>query len=229
MHRLARSAAPLLVLLATALPVGLSGQGFEGRVTLEISGGSGQPANEAVVLVKGTKTRIEMAAPGMQGVEVYMIIDDESGSVISVMPAQRMYVTMDPRQAAGRSSDGAKAPKITRTGRTEKVAGVSCEHVLVDDGGEEQMDVCGATGMGFFGLRGKHGPMGGGAALAPGYAELTREFKEGFFPLTVDRIRGGSQERMVTVKSIERKSLDQALFEPPAGFRRMDMPQGPPR
>jgi hypothetical protein len=228
MPRHATSATPLLVLLATALPAGLSGQGFEGRVTLEISGGAGRPANDAVVLVKGTKTRLEMAAPGMPGMEVYMIMDEESGTVISVMPSQRMYVTMDALKAAGRSSEGSKAPKITRTGRTEKIAGISCEHVLLDEGGGEQMDVCGASGMGFFGMRGKHGPMGGGAALPPGYAELAREFKDGFFPLTVDRVRGGSRERMVTVKSIERKPLDQALFEPPTGFRRMDMPQGPP-
>jgi hypothetical protein len=220
----------LVVLLAATLPVGLAGQGFEGRVTLEISGGSGRPAQPAVALVKGTMTRFEMSAPGMPGMEMYMILDQASGTVISVMPAQRMYITMDPRTGAGRSPEHTKVPKVVRTGRKATVAGFTCEHVVLDDGGSDKMDVCGATGMGFPGLGGGPGLLGGGGTtFPPGYAEVLKQFKDGFFPLTVDRIRGDSRERLVTVKSIERKALDGGLFEPPAGFQRMEMPQALPR
>ena len=209
--------------LTLVLPGALLAQGFEGRITAEMSGMPNQAGSEVVILTKGGKSRMDMS---MQGMDVYMIIDGASGTMTSVIPAQRMFMKMNLNEAA-QSMGGARnqtPPKITRTGKHESIAGKDCEHILMTTQRGE-MDMCVAKGMGFFTGPGG-GPMSRGPSMPVGYEELMKEFKDGFFPLRIEMIEGTKRTQVLNVKKIEPASLDASMFAPPAGFQEMTMPAG---
>jgi hypothetical protein len=213
-----------IALFALALPGLLAGQGFEGRITAEMSRGDDEPAAPVVILTKGAKTRMDMTANGMP---MYMIMDSDAQTVTSVIPSQRMFMRMDLNMAGMANDASEPAPKITRTGRRETIAGHACEHVLFDTPDGDQMDICAARGLGFF-MSGRGGPFGGGAVPA-GYEQLMKEFKEGFFPLRIETVEDGKRTTMMLVKTIETQKLAATEFEPPAGFQEMKMPGMPGR
>jgi hypothetical protein len=219
------------LMLPLASPVALTAQAFEGRVTADMQGPSGQAAMPVVMLVKGAKSRMEMS---MGGMDMYMIMDGETKSMLSVMPSQRMYMRMDLEQAAqsmqgmGGQHTPPPPPKITRTGRHETIAGRDCEHIELASERGGTMDICAAKGMGFF-TGGMGGPMGRGrgAGVPAGYEALMNEFKDGFFPLRIEVVDGTKRTQMMVVKSIEPQRVEASLFVPPADFQEMKMPGMP--
>jgi hypothetical protein len=220
-------AAVLAVLVI--LPAGVAAQAFEGRVTALMGGNPNRPPAEVVILSKGGKTRMES---NMGGMPMAMLMDYQGGAITTLMPAQRMYMKMDLRQAAAgmrglTGTTDTTPPKITRTGRRETIAGVSCEHILFEAANGTQTDVCAAKGMGFFGGGGSMG--GGPAAGVPGdMHRLMRDFSDGFFPLKVEGVKGTTRTQVLLVTQVERQSLDASLFEVPQGFTEMPMPGGMP-
>jgi hypothetical protein len=228
MRRPSPVAAACAAALAFAAAAPVAAQEFEGRITIQTASDPGKPGGEMVLLAKGNRSRIEVQA---QGMAMYVIMDLEDGSMTSVMPAQRMFMRMDMKQLE-QSMPGmggeAAAPKLTRTGRTETIAGYSCEHVLFESDKGDRMDICGAKGLGFFGGA-PGGPLArsGGARVPAGYEALTREFKDGFFPLRMEVIKGTTRQQVMLVTKIERQALEASLFAPPAGFQEMKMPAMP--
>ena len=218
-----------LVVLLPATPA-VAAQAFEGRITAEMAGPGGA-AMPMVILAKGGKSRMEMVAGGMP---MAMIMDYAGGSITTLMMSQKMYMKMDMKQmdqqmrAMAGTPDAAAAPKYTRTGRRETIAGQSCEHVLFDSKDGKQMDICAAQGLGFFG--GAGGPGGGrGAGIPGGIDQLMKDFKEGFFPLRMEMVEGTTRRQVLLVTKIERQAVDAALFTVPAGFAEMQMPAMPGR
>jgi hypothetical protein len=214
------------------LPSALAAQGsFEGilRYSMNARGQNVEPA----FYVKGGKTRVEMNMGGQQAV---MLLDAESGQSVMLMPEQKMYMAMNfGAMMQGQQRPAAAADvKFEATGRTETVAGITCEHYLATDQKEgTEADMCLAKGMGFFmGMSappGGGGPMGGmgggmGAGLPPAAQEAAKSLKDGAFLLKMELKRGGSVEATMTATQVERKSLDAALFVPPSDFREMKMP-----
>ncbi len=220
--------AAVLALLVT-LPAGVAAQAFEGRVTAQMSGNPNRPPVEVVILTKGGKTRMESS---MGGMPMAMLMDYQGGAITTLMPSQKMYMKMDLRQAAAqlRGMSGATdttPPKVTRTGRRETIAGVSCEHILFETANGTQTDVCAAKGMGFFG---GGGSMGGGAAagVPADMHRLMRDFSDGFFPLKVEGVKGTTRTTVLLVTKVEPQALDASLFEVPKDFTEMQMPGGMP-
>ena len=205
------------LVLSLVVPGALMAQGFEGRITAEMSG-MGASGTPVVILTKGGKSRMEMNAGGM---DMYMLMDGAAGTMLSVIPAQRMYMKMDLNAAAG----GRQAPQITRTGTHESIAGHDCEHVLMTTQ-RGQMDMCVAKGLGFFTGPGG-GPMSRGPSMAMGYGALMREFKDGFFPLKIEMVEGTKRTPFLLVKTITPQPVDAALFVVPEGFQEMSMPPMP--
>lgn len=210
------------VAVLVALPAGAAAQSFEGRVTAEMGG------SPVVIIAKDGKSRMEMSTSGMQ---MTMIMDYQAGQITTLMPAQQMYMRMDMKQmeqmARSMGQTGTDAPKFTRTGKRETIAGISCEHILMELKDGKQMDVCAASGMGYFGAGGGAPGGRGGPGLPAGYEQLMREFQDGFFPLRMESIEGTKRTQMMLVKSVERQRVDPALFEVPAGFQEMKMPGRP--
>jgi hypothetical protein len=208
------------VVAGTAAP--LAAQGFEGVVTWQVSGDAGNMTQ----MYKGSLVRMEMNQAGREGV---MLMDHTGGTITMLMPQQKMYMKMDLKGMAGMPrEEDTTPPKLTATGKTETIAGHTCEvyRYAEEAGKPETMEMCVAKGMGFFMMG--HSPMGGGGPLGnlakvgsnPEYAKL---YKDGFFPLRMSRLEGGTAKVMLLAKTIEAKSLDASLFAVPAGFTEMKM------
>ncbi|HET8625228.1 MAG TPA: DUF4412 domain-containing protein [Gemmatimonadales bacterium] len=199
-----------------AAPATLSGQAFEGVVTSTMNPTSPRPGT-MVYQVKGTQVRADVSnLKGGPPGGMYMLLDAAVGKMMSVMPAQKVYMIIDMKAVEKQlAPDGKPVPaKLTRTGKTETVAGHKCEHCLV--GAQQETDICAAKGLGVM--------VGGGLAGLPGhYRAYTDLAKDGFLPLKVTSLRGGKAEVVMEATRIEKKRLDASLFAVPAGYTEMDM------
>ena len=175
---------------------------FEGQVTMQLTGESGTTIMET--WIKPGKARMVMSAGGR---EFVMIADYEAATMLMVMPQQQMVMEMP---IPAEVTSGESTAKVTRTGRSDTVAGHRCEIIRVEDKGEI-VEVCGATNMGRFvmGGPGRRGQPAWGKGL------------EGFFPL---RVADEAGKVVLQVTKIERKAVADDQFRPPAGFRTMTMP-----
>ena len=202
-----RRTAVLLLALATPLAAQSS---FEGAIAMTVTSDGGK-SSEVNYLVKGSKVRMEM--PGGRGETMVMIFDVAEKRMVMLMAAQKMYMEQEISGPPAEAADKANAAKITRTGKFETIAGYKCEHVLVAEDGSSS-DVCVAKGLGAFRM-----PSGGGRGGTPREPEWQAGLGDGGFPLKVQK---GDKVTM-EVKSIDKKTLDAALFAPPSDFRKMDM------
>ncbi|MEO8635978.1 MAG: DUF4412 domain-containing protein [Gemmatimonadales bacterium] len=205
----------------------LAAQGFEGVVTWQMS--EGQMA--MTQMYKGSQVRMEMNQGGHEGV---MLLDNSMSTMTMLMPQQKMYMTMNTKSMPGMAhTDDGTPPKLTATGKTETIAGRTCEvyRYAEEAGKPETMEMCVAKGMGFF-MMGQS-PMGGGGpmgnlSMVAGNPEYAKLYKGGFFPLRISRLDGNSAKVMMLAKSVEAKTLDASLFTIPAGFTEMKMGGGRP-
>jgi hypothetical protein len=202
----------------------LAAQGFEGSVTYKLPTAK-KGTGEMVQHYKGSRVRME----GMGREGGAMIMDATAGTMMMIMPSEKMYMTMDLKGHMGNDKADPKDAKVTPLGTKETIAGRSCENYLVGD--KQEDEICVAKGMGFFLAGTPSGPMGGSMrggdptdlAANP---ELRKMFKDGFFPLRISKIKGGKREVEMEATLIEPKTLDASLFEPPAGYKEMKMPGG---
>ncbi len=221
-HRVAALAAGFVLVS----PAAMAAQSFEGTVTYTMNPTSGKPG-QLVYHVKGTRVRADVTgATGGPPGGMYMLMDATAGTMMSVMPAQKVYMTMDLKAMARQMKpDGGreKRGKITKTGKSETIAGHKCDHYLV--GEKQDSDICAAKGLGMFmggsamGSGGK-GMFGG---LPAGFEEYEEFAKDGFLPLKISAIRNGKEEVVMEATSVEKKRLDPSLFAVPAGYQQMDM------
>jgi hypothetical protein len=189
---------------------------------------------DVTYMTKGDKARSEMQ---MDGMPVAMLLDASKSTMSMIMTSERMYMTMD-LSRMGQQAQGDSLPKVTATGRKETIAGHECEHYLMGDA--QNIDMCVATGIGYFmagggggGARGPGGPGGSGGSFGlprpgdPRMAEFRRRFKDGFFPLRLTVTEGGQMKTDMVVTSVERRALADDLFTVPAGYTEMRMPGMP--
>ena len=231
-----RSLKFIIAALLAAPPVTVAAQQeFEGVVEYDMT--VGDHTVHMLYYQKGLHVRTEM---NMGGQQAAMIIDGAVGTMTTVMPAQKMYMTMNLREmAAGmqHQRDTVRMPKITSTGRHETIAGHDCEHFLMTNEADHgQVDVCVARGMGFYMSGGAGGARGQRAAEDfwsvspddPRYAEMRRQFGTGFFPLKMESKDEHGQVQMTMVATkIDRRALSDNLFKPPADYKEMKMPGMP--
>ncbi len=231
MRRLATMAGLVAAVLA---PAGLHAQGtFEGIVTIRVTAPGGAPS-EMKYYQKGTRIRQESTMGTQTGAS---IMNGATGEMIMLMPPMKQYMVMNVKQMAKqmpmapRQAPDLSRMKVTATGRRETVAGVPCEHYLFSDAaapGQGDTDICGAAGMGFMGGGQGMGSMpstsGFAGATNPQLAALARR---GFFPLKMTMTGPDGSTMTWQVTRVERRTLDAALFAPPAGWTKMTMPAMP--
>jgi Domain of unknown function (DUF4412) len=219
-----RSLATLALALlpfAGPTPARAQSSSFEGVIVATMY--TGDKPMEMTTRYKGSMARMEIPMGPAGG--AYQLLDLGKGTMTAVMPAQKMFITMDlnaTRDAMADKADKATPPKVTATGKTETIAGHSCAHYLIESE-DGRMDVCAATGMGYLGTTGAN-PMARGrapAAIPLKFQELYARFKDGFQPLKVERLEGDKRILMLQVESIEKGPQDADLFKVPAGFRDM--------
>lgn len=220
------SAAVVVALTLCSMP--LAAQNFEGTVVWAMGGKADKTMTQSY---KAGKVRTEMNG-GMGN--MVMLMDASMTDMTMLMTGQKMYMKVNMKKAMDEHmKDGMKEkqPKITDTGKTETIAGKSCNvyRYAEEAGKPETMEMCAAKGLGFFMMGSGGGPMGGksplssvaAAASNPEYAKL---YKDGFFPLRITDISKGKPETVMQVTSIEQKPVPASAFEIPAGYSEMKMP-----
>lgn len=209
---------------------------FEGIITMMMNT-EDQKGMEMVYSLKGTRTRIETKLPGMPEGQGVMLWDLEGGKMITLIPARKMFMTMDLKGAAenmkdaDRGQDDAMFPKLTPTGKQETIAGYTCEHWLMGD--KQDIDMCVAKGLGYFGMGDQIGGDGSSfkslifnpklLAQAAAHPEWVRFLKGGAFPLKITMTEEGKVNMTMEVTKVERKSLDDSLFNIPQGYKEFNM------
>jgi hypothetical protein len=225
--------------------------GFEGQIDILSKGNLGGDAKKASppttfnVLLKSGKVRVDAPA-GMSGLEMaggkaYGIFDGPAKKAYIVMDAKKEAILIDlnksgehmktmgsrPSMPGKPAAPTKPPPKITKTGKTDKVAGYECElWDIVDETSKGQMCIA-EEGISWFSI-----PMTGAPAEYAWMAELT-DGKH--FPLRfIGYDKAGTETGRIEVTKIDKKSEADALFEVPAGYtvktlEQMFQPPVPPK
>lgn len=203
-------------------PPATAQDGFAGVVTYDLRA-NGQSTTMRY-LARDGKVRQEVEMPGMPG-PIVMLLGVTPGKMQIVMASMGMYMETDMTDpnAAPIPSATAKAPVVKKLG-SETIAGLPCDNYLV--GEEQDMEVCVASGLGWF-MNGStpSGPMPGAGPSTPDLSVYRSVFKDGMFPLRVTQVKGGNREVILEATAIDRKTVPEAsLFVLPTGLQKMNMP-----
>ena len=224
-----RATGALLGLALSTCPALLLGQrAFEGVLTYRMTAeGTSLRMTQSI---KGPRVRIDMEAPGMPG-PMFMLMDTEKMVMQTVMASMGMYMEVDMNQAMQQlvpedQRRAAESARLEALGTSDEIAGISCRNYRFITG-EEQAEGCIATGLGHFMGMGR----GGGrsnplAGLGPDLSAFAEEFEDGMVPLRLRVLRNGNWETVMEATAVERKRLEDSVFQLPAGLRKMNMPGG---
>ena len=200
---------------------------FQGKVTLAISSEKGK-TQDLNYSIKGQKIRTDINSEGHQ---VTTIMDMEKLEMMMLMSEQKMYMVMPIKkqieQAAAKSGTHESTAEIEVTGKTETILGYKCSQILVKDKGTvTEMWVAESLGvfMGMGNTGGGGGMFGGKKSANAAKWEEALKGKSGF-PLRVISHDGkGKDVFKMEATKIEPGTLPDALFAPPAGYEKFQMP-----
>lgn len=225
----------------TPSAISSSGGNFEGTITMKMEG-ENQNGAEMTYFLKSRHARIEVKTPDHPESQGVMLWDLDDAKMTTLMPARKMYMTIDLKEAAEsmknvtkdlkkNQGEEEKFPKLTDTGRQETIAGHTCEHWLMGD--KQDLDMCVAKGLGYFGMGGQGG--GGLSALknlafspkllaeAASHPEWVKFLEGGAFPLKITSTEDGKVRMNMEATRIEKKSLDDSLFAVPPDYKEFSM------
>lgn len=206
-----RLTAMLIVALFVAGPThSVRAQSFEGVVEFSITTERGTMPMS--YMVKGDNVRIEME--GRPGMKAAVLIDAKEGKSIMLMDQMKMYMDV-PKPPAGDSSQA--KPEISKTGKTQKILDYTCEQYLIKDG-EMQSEVWITKELGAFQMF--HMASRDRNAKAEAWQKIIGS--EGGFPLSATTKNGDEQISKMVATKVEKKSLDEALFKIPEGYKQFD-------
>jgi hypothetical protein len=222
-------------LVLAALPGSLAAQSrMEGVVTFLMEGNNGK-VDTVTQTTRGPSVRLENVSNKgnawiYDGDQKRMVMLDGSqkrAMIITEQDAQQARAMRERmRQAQGAKADSAK-PSLhyTDTGKSETVAGVKCEvwKGYSEYGGQRHDgEACLAEGVGFA----PFAEMASNPVFAPESGEW-RRYRELVGPnkgiLQVVQVAGGKPDTVLEAIKVERKSVDPAAFQPPAGYTVMNM------
>jgi len=208
--------------------------GFEGEIDLSATGklgtkdGAHAPLSIAL-LVKDGKFRFDLPE-GLAGArelgQAYVLVMPADKKLYAVMDAkkQAVLVEMDKLAAQAKSfgaargaASGTPAPQVTKTGKTDTVAGYPCEIwriISAKSGGE----LCIAEqGTSWF-----HLPLSG----MPAEYAWASEIADGkHFPLRFIASESGTEQGRIEVTRIQKRALSSEQFAVPAGYAIMNLEQ----
>jgi hypothetical protein len=187
-----------------------SAQDFEGKVSFNVF--ENDEFHPMEYLIKGSKFRFESNEQGRQGA---IVMDVTARQFMIIMPEQKMYMVTnfpDRQTESGYTDDKDKDAKFMKTGETKEILGLTAEKWVYKNGDKEG-EAWMAKGLGTFKFF--DNPM------VKNKPEWQQEIvKEGYFPLLVY----DKGKKVYEVTKIEKQSLDNSLFEAPAGFQKMEVP-----
>jgi hypothetical protein len=188
-------------------------QDFEGIIYFETPS-EGSQMGELAYKIKGSKVRMEMGEGQQSAAIIYQPEKSESIVLINQMKAY-MKMDMNDEEKAGQNLEEWENSTLDKSGKRKTIAGHSCEIWEVENENGEKYTLCMAQGLGTFMTPGN--PMN--QKNAPAWAKMIA--REGYMPLEVIKTDSGTQKVQMRATKIERKSLDDALFKIPEGYRDM--------
>jgi len=222
-------------------------ENFQGTITFRMES-EVQKGLEMTYFLKGQRSRIETMIPNAPEGSTVMLWDLENGKISTLMPSRKTYISMDMKAAAEGIRNASKDlkrqapepedkfPALVETGKQETIAGHTCEHWLMGD--RQEIDMCVAKGLGYFGMGGQAGEGGFRAfkdlafstkllAESANHPEWQKLLQGGAFPLKLEFKDGETVKMSMEATRIEQKILDDALFLVPADYREMKVPTLP--
>jgi len=218
------------------LPAALFAASFEGKVSFKMTSGKSK-TQDLTYMIKGDKVRMEF--PGQQGMGG-MIVDTTRKEMMMIMDEQKTYMVMalpqEAMEAVGKKNEDVQ---LQKTDETEKILGYTAtKYLMTDKSTETEMWL--AEGLGrFMGFSNKSGMGGMGRGRAPATPAWERALEgKDLFPLrVVGREKGssskakgkgskdaaGNESFRMEVTAIDKTSLPDSLFNPPAGYQKFDM------
>lgn len=230
-----------LTALAVAPAPAAAQTGFEGVITFQQYNKSDGTHDTMVQTSKGHKVRWD----GMGNKNSVMIFDGDSHTMIMVNPEQKTYITvtqadMDQMAAMMKpmadrmkqnkgSSDKDFKVDLSKTGRTETVAGTRCEvwhGTTMEEGKKKEGEACVATGVGFelFDIM-LNNPMTKQmrGSMEESMAKYKQMMSGGKGLLKMTSIENGKATVDMEATKIEKKSVSDDAFKPPAGYTGQSM------
>jgi len=204
--------------------------GFEGEIDIAITmpglGGLGLAAKggpTTTLKMKGEKLRMEFgggAAGAGAGMGAATIVDGAAKKSYTLIPASKQYMETDLNALSSSTSTSTPPPgtpktKATKTGRTDKVAGYSCDvWTITSPTTKMDSEICVAHGLTFLAMG-----VGPFAALGGGNDAWGDALAGGGFPLRMRVFDTPGHEMMhMEATRVEKKSEPDSLFEIPAGY-----------
>jgi hypothetical protein len=185
---------------------------FEGKVSFNVFDNGETHAMD--YYIKGSKIRFDTNEKGEMG---QIIMDPASKQFMVILPQQKMYMVMPIPESEMKSETQAEMNKdanFTKTGETKEILGYKVEKWLYKDG-NDQGEAWMTKDIGSFKIF--ENPM----QVQEEKPQWQKDLEEaGYFPLEVSE----NGKKVFEVTSIEKKSLDESMFEAPPGFQKMDMP-----
>ncbi len=206
------------VLLAVVATVA-SANDFEGLMVLnETSDGM---TMQQQWFLKGDKLRFEEMGPDSD--KGAMIFDAKKKLMYSLQHDEKIYREIPMGETSKAAPDRSEDVMVVKTGKRDQAAGYSCEIYHTKDTSDGSTgELCIARGIGNAAMFGMMSAQAGGASLLPGW--MRELLKDGGFPIKgVDRDAKGNEEARWEVVNLEKKSLDDRLFLPPADYKKQDM------
>lgn len=172
--------------------------------------------------LKGDKARMEMSRG--EGRTNVMIFDAKTRTMQMAMGGQQSYMEISLDGERGEHlKEALEHQTVERTGKTEKVAGYSCEIWRITDKQQHRLksDVCVAKGFGNAATFWVD-PKEARRSSQPGWMKQLAE--EGGVALrSIQYDEAGKESMRMEVTSIDKKSLDAGLFAFPADWTKQDM------
>jgi hypothetical protein len=184
---------------------------FEGEITMSITDPA-KPPKTITYDVKGTKLRFDSPAEAGPMSGGYAIFDTQAKKMTMVDDAKKTAMVMDVG-AMGTNPAAPTGPKPTveKTGKSDTVAGYSCDIIKVTEANGDKADVCVAKGISFPAMGGRH---------SAGWMSSL----EDSFPLrAITTDASGKEKSHMEVTKVDKKSIDDARFQVPAGYQTVSM------
>lgn len=207
----------VIALLFTSINLQAQSQ-FEGKVTMKFT--ENNRSHTMDYFMKGNKIRMEMKE---QGQAINIIFDRKEDKMIMLMPNQQMYMEYPyknfMKEHKKDKMDGEKEV-FKKTGEMKTINGYNCEKWIFNEDDGSQSVAWMTKELGSFTFF--DNPMSGNSDKPEWQQEIEAA---GYFPmLVINKDKNGNEQGTMEVTKIEKKNLDNSMFEPPADYKKMEMP-----
>lgn len=184
---------------------------FEGEIQVAVTSGATQKLPATITYdIKGSKVKYSSTA-NLQAID-----DQTAQHAYTIDDTKKSYEDIDTSKAPANAKPPAD-PTVSKLGKSETIAGVSCDDWTIDTG-DTKVDVCAASNTAFFDLD-RDTKTG---IMEPQWATALTKAKA--FPLrAVVHDKSGKEQYRLQATKVDKKKIDDTTFTPPTTFAKADL------